>query len=241
MSADEFTGRFFKISLLDANRYSSSCDVVYVAACGSFACTSPFYANTGMLSKHILSVFRCGYISVNVVSHLHPLYVEAHALTLACSDAELLQKFTCSPSIIKRPDKLIRVTTSVSWKWCVTYTANAWKEVGLGGESHLSTVFPVPDPISTAPESMYEQLKKDIQKLVPILRCNSAERGHFYEYLAKLQERAQAEALVKDKARRRIFDVELNDVAAITTTMPSDKSRKRKVSGSLNKISKKNI
>ena len=215
--------------------------MVYIAACGSIACTSPYYANTGMLSKHILSVFRCGHISLNVVSHLHPLYVEAHAFTLAAGDPNVLQSFTCFPSNIKYADKFTQITAAASWKWCVNYTADVWREVGLGGESHRSAVFPVPDAITNAPASKNEKLTKDIHKLVAVLRSNQEEQNHFYEYLARVQERAEAAAVLKDRARKRIFDVNLHEISAITTIASSGKSRKRKVAGDFIKVKKKHI
>ena len=222
-----FIGRFFQVTLLDRSRYPDSCDIVYVSPCGSLACTSPFYSNSGIVGKHILSVFRFGHITLNVACHFHPLYLQHHAVQLALvKDMASVSRFTCEPSTVKNCTKLIGITALTSWQWCVQFTESEWREQGLGGDAHQAVVFPLPSALTSIPESAWERIQKSFNYLSPILRYDEAEREHFFFYFTEMQARARAAAEIKDQALRAS-----NGLNILKVTVPSAKGRKRKKAG----------
>lgn len=65
---------FYKVR---ARATSGSVDLVAVFSNVSFACTDPYFANHGLPSSQIMSVFIAGYITLNVILHFYPLYLKS--------------------------------------------------------------------------------------------------------------------------------------------------------------------
>jgi len=224
-------------------------DVVYVSQCGSLACTNPYYANSGIFCKQSLSVFRHGFISLDVVKLIHPLYVLPHALTIAplyvlphaltiaaCNETNVPSRFSCLPGTVKRPERMISIHATASWRWAVEHSSEAWRVRGLGGDKYDAVVFPTPNAISTGPESDFERLKKEMHKLLPILRFDSDEREYFYVYLSELRGRAIAQAGIQDQAKRSMIgasrvDEVVSPNRARQITVPLSRNVVRNVAG----------
>ena len=203
------------------------CDVVYVSPCGSIATTAPNYASTGLLSKQILSVYRVGFIEINVIKHLHPSYICDEALLHVDSS-----QFTCIARSLEDSSNVIKVSADTMWNWGYLYTEHDWGTIGHGGQEFQDRVRPVPSALVTGPESTRERLTKDLHILLPCLLRSESERACFYTYLLEKQARDVSTALMAVNVKqheRGSAPVPRLPVAVVG--LPQDKSYKRKGAG----------
>ena len=189
----EQRGRFFRLKSVSQEL---GADLVYVARCGSFASTSPYYARMGIPGKHILALFRLGYVRINLVKHCLPVYLRSPELLLATS----CSMFTASALVLKVQDRVIDATHA-SWNWAVNFTSRRWAEIGLGGESFEYLVYPTPAALRAGPESRLEQAKKIFHQMLPCVCGNDANWEKYLVYFENWKKDQADHAVILYKAR----------------------------------------
>ena len=140
-------------------------DLVAVFSNGSFACTDPYFANYGLPSSQIMSVFIAGYISINIISHFHPLYLQPFSKEINLSNAKELTATIHQNKVVV----CIDVSEEASWNYGIKITEVEWKSVGLGGQKYDAIINPHLNSIRDHSDSIAEICKKELQKLLPII------------------------------------------------------------------------
>ena len=140
-------------------------DLVAVFSNGSFACTDPYFANYGLPSSQIMSVFIAGYISINIISHFHPLYLQPFSKEINSSNAKELTATIHQNKVVV----CIDVSEEASWNYGIKITEVEWKSVGLGGQKYDAIINPHLNSIRDHSDSIAEICKKELQKLLPII------------------------------------------------------------------------
>ena len=123
---------FFKVT---ARAAYGSVDLVAVFSNGSFACTDPHFANQGLPSSQIMSLFIAGYVSLDVIFHFHPLYLQPFSKEISSPSAKKL-------SVSIHNSKLVynEVSEYASWNHAIQITDSEWKVIGLGGPKYDSII-----------------------------------------------------------------------------------------------------
>ena len=93
-------------------------DLVAVFSNGSFACTDPYFANHGIPSAQIMSVFIAGYISLNVLLHFHSLYLQPFAKDISLLHAKELSVAVYQSKIAANID----ITEEATWNFASNVT-----------------------------------------------------------------------------------------------------------------------
>lgn len=152
---------FYKVIV----RFEEQVDLVAVFNNGSFACTDPHFANHGLPSSQIMSVFIAGYISINVIFHFHPLYLQPF-----CKDLDHSLAKSLSVKILNKKNIICtEVDVDASWNYGITVTQSEWQSIGLGGNRYNSIVNPPVNAIKNHTDSIAEICKKELHKLLPVI------------------------------------------------------------------------
>lgn len=136
-------------------------DLVAVFINGSFACTDPYFANHGLPSSQMMSVFIAGHASFNVFFHFHPLYLKPFAKEISHNHAKDISVSTHQSKVVVCTD----VNEEASWNFAVRNTENYWKVVGLGGQKYEIVTNLTINSIRDHSDSIGEICRKELQNL----------------------------------------------------------------------------
>lgn len=240
--SDKYDVNFFKVT---ARAAGGSIDLVAVFKNGSFACTDPYFANHGLPSPQIMSVFIAGYTSLNVIFHFHPLYLQPFSREISHMNAKDL-----SVSIYQSKLVCTVVTEEASWNYALQITENEWKVIGLGGQKYNSIINPPIKSIRNHSDSIAEMCKKELQKLLPIIVYEERFRTLVFSVIENIKNIQASEAQNNAQARQKSLGYDdtsvcnnMNSNSTCSISMPLnlvvannifDRGTKRKNSGPKN-------
>lgn len=174
-------------------------DMVAVFSNGSFACTDPHFANHGIPSSQIIALFIAGYISLNVLYHFHPLYLQPFTKDICHAHAKELSIHITQSRIVVD----IEVTEEASWNYAIKITDNDWKAVGLGGQQYETIINPTINAIKHHTDTIGELCKKELQKLLPIIVYDEKYRIMIFKTIEVIKRIQAIEAQNKKHARQK--------------------------------------
>jgi hypothetical protein len=210
---NKYIGSFYKVTT------RGTCllvDIVAVFSNGSFASTDPYFANHGIPSPQIMSVFIAGYIAINVFFHFHPLYLHHDFKGMSSNDAKQL-------SVTINQDKLVVITevnVEACWNFGTLITESEWKIVGLGGLKYATITHPNVNSIRNHPDSIAEICKKEVQRIMPIITYDERYRIIFFKCTAYIGSLQADEALSNAKARQEALGYANNFISVDSVTAP---------------------
>ena len=248
--SNKYEVSFYKIMTRAKN---GPIDIVAVFSNGSFACTDPYFANHGIPSSQIMSVFIAGYISLNVFYHFHPLYLQQFTKGISHNHAkELSVHIPQNKSIVD-----MEVSEEASWSFAVKITELEWKAVGLGGQQYESVINPPLHVIRDQSDTVGEMCKKELQKLLPIIVYEEKYRTMIFKVIEDIKRIQANEAQQEAHARQKALGYNIPEVHNVSNSSSSastftplpiplvvandifDRSVKRKTSGPTKKRIKK--
>jgi hypothetical protein len=240
--------RFFKVMTRSAD---GPIDLVAVFINGSFACTDPYFANHGLPSSQIMSVFIAGHVFLNVLFHFHPLYLQPFAKDISHEHAKDISVLILQSKVVVCTE----VTEEASWNFAARITESDWKVVGLGGQKYETIFNPTTNSIRDHSDSIGEICKKELQKLLPMIMYDERFRTMVFrvvEDIKKIQSiEAQNNAQARQKALGYSDGFESSTSSSSSTcsiTMPLtvannifDRGKKRKTSGPAKEKTRKKL
>ena len=185
----EYNGYFFKVD----SRSNGHVDVVFVSDNGCLACTSPYYMNYGMLSKHILSVYLNGYFDLSITQHFHESYWAPVIYDMSNEDKALLIMSVDFKKLDHNCN--VKFNNLTTWDWGYKVTKDLWFLEGLGGNVfNYVYEFSANNAKHTVAESQRQMLTNHWYKLIPRLLQNSDYSGKFLFLCQQIEHEEQQKA-----------------------------------------------
>ena len=195
-------------------------DIVAVFSNGSFACTDSYFANHGMPSSQIMSVFIAGYITLNTFYHFHSLYLQPFAKEISHNHAKELSVHIPHSKI----NADIEVSEDASWNFTIKITENEWKAVGLGGLQYDLVINPPLNAIRDQSDNIGEICKKKLQKLLPIIVYEEKYRTMIFKVIEDIKRIQASEAQNNAHARQKELGYNIPIVCNSDTSSGSSSS-----------------
>jgi hypothetical protein len=215
-----------------------------VAVNGSFACTDPYFANHGLPSSQMMSVFIAGHASLNVFFHFHPLYLQPFAKEISHNHAKDISVSTHQSKVVVCTD----VNEEASWNFAVRNTENYWKVVGLGGQKYEIVTNLTINSIRDHSDSIGEICRKELQKPLPIIVYDERFRTIVFKVIEDIKRVQTNEAQSNAQARQKAlgysetfvsntnspsstFSIMIPATPLVVANKIFDRGKKRKTSG----------
>ena len=223
--------RFFKAT------YKNNCklfEIVAVLSDGSLASTSPRSSRLGMPCRDVLSLFIAGYIEINILSHFHHCYQQAHVKILRQNGSDTyFDEMTCNITN-KNADRCC-VTRDASFEHAERITRKEWTSIQKL-ESISNAQFPlldeVDDDVTIKKETWDQLLRRTFFTMLPGLKKGSEAATLFFEAADAVQQ----EAVEKAQRQKRAMVSQHPDItipASIPSSLRPDNTQSKRKRSSI--------
>ena len=199
------TVSFYKVM---ARSTDGTVDLVAVFSNGSFACTDPYFPNHGLPSSQIMSAFTAGYISISVLFHFHPLYLQPFSEEINSFIAKQL-------SVAIHHNKVIfctEISEKASWNYAVC-NRKGMEINRFRWPKDETIVHPHINSFRVHSDSIAEMCKKELQKLLPIIVHDEAFRAMFFKVVEDIKTKHAKDAQSNVQARQNALGYNQNSIS----------------------------